>query len=192
MLFETICIQNGSIQHLSYHQTRFDASRAALFGSGLERLDIGTFIKPPTRSGILKCRIVYGREIIDISYTPYTQRAVRKLKRIDSSIGYEHKFTDREAIEELFSARGDADDILIVRDGLVTDTSIANIAFYNGRSWVTPKSPLLRGTTRERLIRSGFLVPRDIGIDEIDRFERFALMNAMIGFSPVESGIIVE
>ncbi|WP_457592118.1 aminotransferase class IV family protein [Hydrogenimonas sp.] len=192
MLFETICIQNGSIQHLSYHQSRFDASRAALFGSDLKRLDLGTLIKPPAGSGTLKCRIVYDRQIKEISYTPYTPRRIRSVKLVDSAIDYDHKFSDREAIEELLGMRGSADEILIVRDGLVTDTSIANIAFYNGRSWVTPKSPLLRGTTRERLIRSGFLVPRDIRVDEIRRFERFALMNAMIGFEPIENGIIVE
>ncbi len=192
MLFETICIQNGSIQHLSYHQARFDASRAALFGEEAGRVDLGSVIKPPSGSCILKCRIEYGSQITQISYTPYKRRCIKKLKKVSSSIEYAHKYTDREAIEELFQTRGDADDILIIRDGLVTDTSIANIAFYDGRKWLTPKTPLLRGTTRERLIRSGFLVPRDIGVNEIESFERFALMNAMIGFSPVENGIITD
>ncbi|WP_456403907.1 aminotransferase class IV family protein [Hydrogenimonas sp.] len=191
MLFETICIQNGSIQHLSYHQARFDRSRSALFGTECEPLDLGSVIRPPTGTGILKCRVVYEREILDVSYHPYAPRRVRRLKMVESSLGYTHKFTDREALDELFEKRGSADDILIVRDGLVTDTSIANIAFFNGRGWVTPKTPLLRGTTRERLVKSGFLIPRDIRAAEIADFQKFALLNAMIGFEPVENGIIV-
>ncbi|BBG66565.1 aminodeoxychorismate lyase [Hydrogenimonas sp.] len=192
MLFETIRIHNGSIQHLSYHQARFDSSRAALFPDEAKDIDLASIIHPPTGSGILKCRIRYGREVTDIDYSPYIPREIRRLKIVHSSIGYAHKFSDRRELDELFEKRGDADEILIVRDGFVTDTSIANIAFFNGRTWVTPKRPLLRGTTRERLIRSGFLVPRDIRVDEIRGFDRFALLNAMIGFEPVESGIITE
>jgi len=192
MLFETISILNGSIQHLSYHQARIDSSRAALFGEDIEELDLSSIIHPPTGSGRLKCRVVYERVLKSIDYTPYIPREIKRLKRVDSQIGYSHKFTDRGELEELFEKRGDADDILIVRDGLVTDTSIANIAFFNGRNWVTPKSPLLRGTTRERLIKSGFLLPRDIPYSEIRSFRRFALLNAMIGFEPVENGIIVD
>ncbi len=191
MLFETICIQNGSIQHLSYHQARFERSRSALFGDECEPLDLGAIIRPPTGTGILKCRVVYGREILDVEYQTYTPRRIRRLKMVESSLGYSHKFTDREALDELFERRGSADDILIVRDGLVTDTSIANIAFFNGRTWVTPKRPLLRGTTRERLLKSGFLIPRDIRVSEIGTFQKFALLNAMVGFEPVENGIIV-
>ncbi len=192
MLFETICIHNGSIQNLSYHQSRLDSSRSALFGEEIEELDLSSVIHPPAGSGILKCRVVYDRVLRSVDYTPYRPRSIKRLKMVDSQIGYAHKFTDREQIEELFERRGGADDILIVRDGLVTDTSIANIAFFNGRNWVTPKTPLLRGTTRERLVRSGFLLPRDIRRSEIQGFSKFALLNAMIGFEPVENGIIID
>ncbi len=190
MLFETICIQNGSIQHLSYHQTRFDRSRRVLYGEDVPHIELGDAIRPPSTKGTLKCRILYTKEIESIDYSPYSPRRIKRLKLVDSTIAYSHKFADREEIDELFGMKEDADDILIVRNGLVTDTSIANIAFYNGHTWLTPKSPLLAGTTRQRLIKSGFLVPRDISVDEIDRFERFALLNAMVGFEPIENGII--
>ncbi len=190
MLFETICIQNGSIQHLSYHQARFDKSREQLFGSAAPKVDLAEAIKPPSTKGILKCRLIYSEKIEHIEYAPYKHRRVRRVKLVESSIRYPHKLVDREELENLFEMREEADDILIVRNGLVTDTSIANIAFYNGKRWLTPKSPLLAGTTRERLIRSGFLIPRDIAVDELDSFKKFALLNAMIGFEIVENGII--
>lgn len=190
MLLETICIKNGAIQHLAFHQARLDRSRAALFDK-CAPIDLAGYIHPPSGEGTLKCRVLYEREILDINYQPYRPRSVRRLKTIDASPDYAHKYSDREVLEDLFARRGDADDILIVRDGLITDTSIANIAFLKKGRWYTPKRPLLRGTTRERLVRSGFLIPRDIGIEEIDTYEAFALLNAMIGFEIVKNGKIV-
>ncbi|WP_456453009.1 aminotransferase class IV family protein [Hydrogenimonas sp.] len=190
MLIETIRIYNGAIWHLSLHQERLNRSQAALFGD-YEPIDLGRVIHPPTGSGTLKCRVLYGERLVDVTYKPYRPRTIRRLKALEAALDYAHKFSDREALNELFAARGDADDILIVRDGLVTDTSIANIAFRKGRTWYTPRTPLLKGTTRERLLRSGFLVPRDIPFDEVGTFDAFALMNAMIGFEPVKDGKIV-
>jgi 4-amino-4-deoxychorismate lyase len=190
MLLETISILNGSIQHLSHHQVRLNASQRALF-TDYRPIDLGEVIHPVSTNGQFKCRVRYDRDLIDVTFEPYRPREIRRLKRIDSTIEYSHKFSDREGLDELFARRGEADDILIVKNGLVTDTSTANIAFYDGSRWYTPKNPLLRGTTRERLVRSGFLIPRDIPIEEIGRFETFALMNAMIGFSPIRNGIIV-
>ncbi len=190
MLLETICIKNGAIQHLSLHQARLNRSQAVLFDE-YTPIDLAAHIRPPSGEGTLKCRILYDREILDISYEPYRPRSVRCLKTIDASPDYAHKYSDREALDDLFARRGDADDILIVRDGLVTDTSIANIAFLKKGRWYTPKRPLLRGTTRERLVRSGFLIPRDIPIEEIDTYDAFALLNAMIEFEIVKNGKIV-
>ncbi len=190
MLLETICIHNGAIQHLSMHQMRLNRSQEALFDR-YEPIDLGAVLHPPSGSGILKCRVIYGDTLLDISYQPYRPRNVRSLRLVESHVDYGYKYSDRDAIDELFARRGDADDILIVRNGFVTDTSTANVAFLKGRQWFTPRRPLLAGTTRERMIRSGFLIPRDIRVDEIDTFEAFALLNAMIGFEPVKHGKIV-
>ncbi|WP_353661278.1 aminotransferase class IV family protein [Hydrogenimonas sp. SS33] len=189
MLLETICIHNGAIQNLSLHQARLNRSQAALFDD-YEAIDLGRFIHPPSGSGTLKCRVTYGRELFDVVFEPYRPRAVRHLKPMEARIDYAHKYSDREALDDLFAQRGEADDILILRNGYVTDTSVANIAFLKEGRWYTPRLPLLRGTTRERLVRSGFLTPRDIRIEEVDQFEAFALLNAMIGFLPVKNGRI--
>ena len=189
MLLETICIKNGSIQHLSLHQARLDRSRAALFDE-YEPIDLSAHLHPPSGEGILKCRVLYAQKLLDVTYEPYRPRTVRRLKPIEAAIDYAHKYSDREALDDLFARRGDADDVLIVRNGLVTDTSVANVAFLKNRRWYTPRDPLLRGTTRERLVRSGFLIPREIPLAEIESFEAFALLNAMIGFYPVKHGKI--
>ena len=71
------------------------------------------------------------------------------------------------------------DDILIVMNGLITDTSLSNLVFYNGATWVTPKKPLLKGTCRERLLEEGQITECDIHVNEINRFIGCKLINAM-------------
>ena len=74
------------------------------------------------------------------------------------------------------------DDIIIEKKGFITDTSIANLAFYDGEQWFTPKNPLLEGTMRAKLLDEGFLQTREIKRSEISHYTKVALMNAMIGF----------
>ena len=90
-------------------------------------------------------------------------RPVHSLQLVYSDdIDYTYKSTDREALNRLFACRGERDDILIVRRGLLTDTSIANIALFDGKDWFTPKLPLLRGTCRTALIDNGIIKRKKI------------------------------
>lgn len=69
---------------------------------------------------------------------------------------------------------------LIVRRGLLTDTSIANIALFDGKDWFTPKLPLLRGTCRTALIDNGIIKEKDIRPEELSSYSFVRLFNAMI------------
>lgn len=80
----------------------------------------------------------------------------------------------------------EADDICIVRDGLLTDASICNIALWNGSQWITPASPLLPGTMRASLLDTTKIIPGDIRPDDLLDYSRIRLFNAMIGFGEVE------
>ena len=189
MFIETIRIENGKPAHLPYHQARFDRTRRHHYPKAAV-IDLAAAITPPDIDGILKCRILYDREILKIDYTPYTPRPVRTLELVESDIDYAFKYADRAALDALFAQRGDADDILIVKNGRVTDTTIANIAFLKNGVWYTPDTPLLPGTTRARLLDEGRLTPVTVTPDVLDTFESFALLNAMIGFHPVIHGKI--
>ena len=76
----------------------------------------------------------------------------------------------------------EADDILIIKNELVTDTSIANIAFFDGKKWLTPKTPLLKGVTRTRLLDNSEIFEADIHFRELKKYKKVALLNAMIDF----------
>ena len=71
-------------------------------------------------------------------------------------------------------------------------TSIANIAFFDGVDWISPKKPLLKGTTRARLLKERKLILKDIRKDDLKAFTKAALMNAMIDFDIIAEDKIEE
>lgn len=101
-------------------------------------------------------------------------------------IDYACKSTDRSALNRLFARRGVYDDILIVRRHLLTDTSIANIALFDGSHWHTPQHPLLKGTKRAELLDKGILTEKDIRTEELPAYSTVRLFNAMIDWGEVE------
>ncbi len=43
-----------------------------------------------------------------------------------------------------------ADEVIVEKDGYLTDTTIANIAFFDGKRWITPKIHYLEGLLERR------------------------------------------
>ena len=180
LLLETIKIEEGEVFNLSYHQARCDKSRKALFSS-TDSLDLSSLIQaPPT--GLYRCRILYDEKIHSIEYIPYSPKEIHRLKIVVSDLKYDHKYANRDTLNKLLQAHPEADDILIEKHGYLTDTTIANIAFHDGKQWFTPEKPLLKGTMRAKLLDEGFLHSRKIKKEEITDYTHVALMNAMIGF----------
>lgn len=180
LLLETIKIEDGEVSDLSYHQARCDKSRKALFNS-TDRLDLSSLIQAPPK-GLYRCRILYDEKIHSIEYIPYSPKEIHTLKIIASDLEYDHKYANRDALNKLLQTHTDADDILIEKEGYLTDTTIANIAFYDGKQWFTPEKPLLKGTMRAKLLDVGFLHTRKIKKEDLKNYTQVALMNAMIGF----------
>ncbi len=182
---ETIRSVDGELLNMSYHQKRYESVLDSL---GIEKKeDLTQYINPP-EFGIYRCRLVYTDESIDVSYHEYKKRVVNSLKIVfDNNIEYSLKSTCRDEIDELYAQKEDADDILIIKDLLVSDTSIANIAFLSNGQWITPRKPLLKGTTRERLLDEGKIIEADIRVQDIRSFPQVALLNAMIDFDILDS-----
>ena len=185
LLLETIKIEDGKMHNIQYHQKRCDKSRKVLFGA-LDTLELATHIKVPKR-GLYRCRILYDVKIRSIEYIPYLEKNIQSLKIVTSNLEYTYKYANRDKFQSLLEANSSVDDILIEKDGFLTDTSIANIAFYDESKWFTPKNPLLEGTMRTKLLDKGFLIPKDIKTTEVFKYKKVALINAMIGFKILES-----
>ena len=95
---ETIRIEDGQIYNLDYHTERFNETRAA-FWKDSTPLDLREFISPPTLNGIHKCRIVYGKEVEEVTYAPYQMRQVSSLHLVVSdTIDYTYKSAHREEL----------------------------------------------------------------------------------------------
>jgi 4-amino-4-deoxychorismate lyase len=145
--------------------------------------DIRKYIKlnQIDRELIYKYRIVYGINSLYTQIEKYSVKKIESLKVVvDNDIRYDFKYADRDNINVLYSQKDKADDILIVKNEKITDTSFCNIALLNSESWFTPRSPLLNGIMREKLVEQNIISIKDININELDRYSKIALFNAMI------------
>lgn len=183
--FETIKSVDGKLFHMPYHQRRYEAVLDSL---GIEKVqNLESFIQPP-QTGLYRCRLVYdSKGSISVTYHEYKKRDISSLKLIFSNdINYMFKSVNRDEIDTLYNKKNEADDILIIKNLFVTDTSIANIALFRDGIWATPKTPLLKGTTRQRLLDEGKIIEADINVSELRTFTKVALLNAMIEFDVLD------
>lgn len=188
LLIESICIKDQQIQLLEYHNQRANLARS-VFYEKVEILDFGKVIDvAKAKESIVKCRIVYGHKIESITYQPYELRPIRSLKviEIDDTWNYDHKYLDRGQLDVYFSQRGKADDMIMIQNGLVTDSYYGNLAFLKNGIWFTPKKPLLNGTKRAILIDKEQIIEQQITKEEITSFESVRIFNAMIEFGQIE------
>lgn len=183
---ETICIEQGRIMRLAYHNERMNRTRRLCLGAS-ESLDLAHFISPEACIERTKCRVVYDTEIREVTYSPYHLRPVATLQLVYSDeADYRYKSADRTVLNELFACRAEADDVLVVRQGLLTDTSICNVALWNGEQWQTPAEPLLAGTHRATLLNEGVIEATSISVSDLSGFSRIRLFNALIGFGEID------
>lgn len=182
-LFETIKIIGGEPQNLSLHDERMNRSRRKLFGNN-DLLKLSDYITVPNadKDRITRCRVIYAISVNSIDFSPYIPANIKTLKIVDAgTLLYDYKYLDRSRLIALIDKR-EADDILIIRNGCVTDVSFANIVFTDGERWITPDTPLLHGTMRELLLRQGVIKMDRITINDLSLFTHFKLINAMLGF----------
>ncbi|RYA24176.1 branched-chain amino acid aminotransferase, partial [Malaciobacter halophilus] len=142
----------------------------------------------PLNEKLLRCKVIYNSdEIIDIKYFEYKKKEIKNFKIIkNDKIEYSKKYLNRDSLNKLFEQKESCDEIMIFKNSLLTDTSIANIAIFYDNSWITPKKPLLNGTTRQRYINSGFIKEADITLAMLKNAKKIALLNAMIDFDILE------
>ncbi len=188
-LLETIRYENGRFHNLKHHRQRMNYARKALFGFE-DEIELGKVLQQQakkqlteTNVGLFKCRVVYDSRILEIRFSPYVLPQIRSLRLVKSDdIEYAFKYENRSSLNRLFALRGAADDILIVKNGLVTDTSFCNVLFFNQKQWLTPEQPLLRGTRRAALLEQEMVETAVIRVDDLHHFTKVRLINAIIRF----------
>jgi len=193
-LVETIKINNGTPENLELHERRVKKSLSELFGIR-KGLDLIAILKVPYNFsvGIVKCRIVYDTEIRETTFQQYVIRPVNSLRLVeDSEIDYSYKYADRSSLDALFNKRGSCDDILIIKNGFVTDTYYANVVFKSAvGDWITPESCLLKGTRRTCLLEKNLIKEAVIRVSDLKNFTKARLINAMLDICDTD-GISID
>lgn len=174
-LFETIKIADFKPQNLEFHKRRIARS----LGMIKAKFNLSELLNSPL-GGVVRAKVIYDTcgNLIDTQYFAYEMREFREFKLVDIKFDYSKKFLDRSKIDE---AKGEFEEVVMIKNGLATDISIANLAIFDD-GWITPKNPLLQGTARARFLESGFLRQEDISVKRLLNAKRFGVMNAMIGF----------
>lgn len=183
-LVESIKLKDGNFLNLEYHQNRMNRSMVEWYPEAAV-IPLASAISVPAdcASGVYKVRVLYRETIEKIEITPYLFRSVKSLKIVHhETIDYHLKYTDRQILQELYARRGICDDIIIVKNGLVTDSFAANLLFFDGKKWITPTTPLLKGTQRQFLLDRGIISEQEIREDEVKTYQKVGLINAMIDF----------
>lgn len=185
---ESIKLLNGQFYNLPQHEERRRKTLLHYFGMEPQRT-LSQILKLELipLNGLYKCRVVYNEDGQYVDFVPYTAKKISSLRIVrDDSINYPYKFEDRKRLNELFELRGTCDDIIIVKNGWITDASYANVVFKREGEWITPKRFLLNGTMRQQLIKDDMIVEEEIQEEDIPKFESVKLINSMLGFDGVE------
>jgi len=184
LLVESIKLCDGKLFNLEYHQQRLNRTMVERFPEATP-IDLANAISIPENCslGLFKVRVLYGPQLEKVEIEPYKFRTIQSLKVVHhESIDYHMKYTDRQILQQLYAQRCEADDIIIIKNGLVTDAFAANLIFFDGAKWVTPNSPLLKGTQRQALLDQGLISEQTIREEDIRTFFKVGLINALVSF----------
>jgi 4-amino-4-deoxychorismate lyase len=181
---ETIKLLDGQFYNTEYHQQRVNKTLQKFFTPEpvIDLLDHLLQSNFPGK-GLFKTRVVYEKDIVAIEFLPYPMKPIRSLKIVESdSIEYSFKFENRDELIAVYERRENCDEVIIVKNRMVTDASYANLVFKRGDEWITPQSYLLNGTMRQSLLDQGKIRSEAISISDIRKFEKVKLINSMLGF----------
>ncbi len=194
LLIESVRIEDGEVFNLKYHQKRVDDSRRELLGL-TDKLSLAEAILPLDfpETGLYKCRVIYSEGIEKIEFLPYETRQPQRIRLVENDkIRYPHKLEDRAEFAEILAQHPDYQEVIITQRGHFTDSTWANLAFFDGKKWFTPATFLLPGTRRQSLIDDKRLTVKDIRVIDLPKFQKFALINAMRGLELGMSIGIIE
>jgi 4-amino-4-deoxychorismate lyase len=186
---ESIRFEKGSYQLLEFHQERINATYRKFFPLTIP-FHLAAHLPKLDFEKTYKVRVVYSNDSIDIEFAEYLKRKVTSLRIIEEDkVDYSFKFEARTKIEQLYVKRHNADDIIIIKKGLVTDSSYANLVFWDGNLWYTPKSHLLNGVKRQYYLRTGLISEKEITLKTLFDYKKVSLINSMLDLGDVEVAI---
>lgn len=181
---ESIRLEKHQLHFLPEHEDRFRRTQQDNWGKvlyqDLDRIIMENTALPKDHQKY-KCRLVYSENGLQLNFIPYQPRAIKDLKIVEADrLEYSYKSTDRSKLDELTKDLPKETEILIFKNGLLTDSSFSNLALFNGHQWDTPERPLLNGVHRSYLLKTGILRLAKITLPDLQSYQRIRLINAMM------------
>ncbi|MCS3867609.1 4-amino-4-deoxychorismate lyase [Chryseobacterium ginsenosidimutans] len=180
---ESIKIEDQEIFLLEFHQKRVDQTFAHFGKEG--SIDIAKIYKhlEHDEDGLYKLRIVYDLDKkVRTQMIPYAIPQIEDFQLVENNIyDYSFKFEDRKELEKM-KMKSKAEEIIIVKNNHITDTSFSNLLFLKGKDWFTPSSYLLNGVQRQNLLKHKKIKETEITLQNIKQFTHFQLINALNDF----------
>jgi 4-amino-4-deoxychorismate lyase len=181
---ESIKVEDQEIFLLEFHQKRVEQTFAHFGKEG--SIDLAKIYKhlEHDEDGLFKLRIVYDLDKkIRTQMIPYAIPEIQDFQLVENNTyDYSFKFEDRKELEKM-KMKSKAEEIIIIKNNHITDTSYSNLLFLKGKDWYTPSTYLLNGVQRQHLLKSKKIKETEINIQNIRQFSHFQIINAMNDFS---------
>ncbi|WP_267403846.1 MULTISPECIES: aminotransferase class IV [unclassified Chryseobacterium] len=180
---ESIKVEDQEIYLLEYHQKRVNQTFAHFGKEG--SIDLKKIFEhlEHDEDGLFKFRIVYDLDKkVRTQMIPYAIPEIEDFQLVENnSFDYSFKFEDRKELERM-KMKSKAEEIIIVKNNHITDTSFSNLLFLKGKEWFTPNTYLLNGVQRQDLLKSKEIKETEITLQNLKQFSHFQLINSLNDF----------
>lgn len=180
---ESIKIEDQEIFLLEYHQKRVNETFRQ-YGKETS-IDLEKIFKnlQHDEDGLYKLRIVYD---LDRKFTtqliPYAIAEIDDFQLVENNtIDYSFKYENRKEFV-VMKEEARSEEIIIVKNNRVTDTSFSNLLFLKGKEWYTPNTYLLNGVQRQYLLKNKKIKEAEITLQNLKEFSHFQIINALNDF----------
>lgn len=180
---ESIKIEDQEVFLLNLHQKRVNDTFAHFGVQG--SIDLEKIVKDLEidEDGFFKLRIVYDlNKNFKTQLIPYAIAEISNFQLVENNTyDYAFKFEDRKEFERM-KTKAKTEEIIVVKNNCITDTSYTNLLFLKGETWYTPTTYLLNGVMRQHLLATKKIKETEITLQNIKEFTHFQLINSMNDF----------
>ena len=180
---ESIKVEDQKIFLLDLHQKRVNDTFAHFGKEG--SIDLAKIFKnlQHDENGLYKFKIIYDlNKNVRTQMLPYAISEIDDFQLVENnSFDYSFKFEDRKEFEKM-KIKAKAEEIIIVKNNHITDTSYSNLLFLKGKDWFTPTTFLLNGVQRQHLLKEKKIKETEITLQNIAEFSHFQIINALNDF----------
>lgn len=171
---------------LDWHQKRVDKTLQEFYGlqSSITLEELLRKEELPSE-GLYKVRIVYSEKLYEVTVNSYELSEHKLVKIVKADFEYAFKYESRAELDKFVDHT--VDDVIYVKNEVLSDAWYSNLAFRRNGLWYTPLGYMLNGVKRQLLIEKGILIPKEIRVSDLDNYDAIAFVNAMRDFEKIYS-----